>query len=65
MEPSYGRRADHFWALFLDWVFQGANGPPGTQNERFWLPKWNPQSFQNGDRETPADTENATQATDA
>ena len=26
-----------FSGLLLDWVFQGAKGPPGNQNERFWL----------------------------
>ena len=40
--------------------------------ESFWDPKWtilapkmDPQSSQNGDQDPPADTENATQATDA
>ena len=33
-----------FSGLLLDWVFQGAKGPPGTQNERFWLPKWAPKA---------------------
>ena len=72
MEPSYGRQSDHFRALFRDWFFQGAKGPPGTQNERFWLPKWAPkapkmslQSFKKKDQETTGDTENATQTTDA
>ena len=25
-------------------VFPGCQGPPGTQNERFWLPKWTPKA---------------------
>lgn len=29
-----------FSGLSLDSVFQSAKGLPGTQNERFWLPKW-------------------------
>ena len=33
-----------FSGLCLDWVFQGAKGPPGTQNGRFWLPKWSPKA---------------------
>ena len=44
MEPIHGRRSDHFWALFLDWFLQGTKGLPGTQNERFWLPKWTPKA---------------------
>ena len=28
-----------FSVLFRDWFFQGAKGLPGTQNDRFWLPK--------------------------
>ena len=49
-----------FSGLYLDWVFQSAKGPPGTQNSRFWLPKWtpkapkmDPQSSQNGAPKLP------------
>ena len=72
MEPSHEIRFDRFWALFRDWFCLGAKDPPGTQNERFWLPKWAPkapkmslQSFKKKDQETTGDTENATQTTDA
>ena len=33
-----------FWVLFRHWFFLSAKGPPGTQNERFWLPKWAPKA---------------------
>ena len=57
--------ATTFPGSFFGSGFLGCQGPPRDPKLTILAPKMDPQSSQNDDQETPGDTENATQATDA